>query len=236
MPKTLRKVLEVYEPKSADEKKFKDKHVVAKHADANGNKDDVFKATNVKTVDRYKEAHGYNPGQDEKVYEEVESLDEITHEGAVRAASVWKGKGDMKRAGLYMKLAKALERNDKTTAAGIESQLAVIKKQASTMGEEMSTSQMKKREDIVKGMKKNLSGFKQRYGKEAKSVMYATATKRAMGEETVLEELDTTLLQLYINLDEDNQVSLLKMLDEGRKDELMQFAQTIMEQVDVDNN
>jgi hypothetical protein len=36
---------------------------------------------------------------------------------------------------------------------------------------------MKKREDIVKGMKKNAKDFKARYGKDAKSVMYATATK-----------------------------------------------------------
>jgi len=222
MPKTLRQVLEVYEPKPADEKKFKDKHVVAKHADANGNKDDVFKATNVKTVDRYKEAHGYNPGQDEKVYEEVENLDEITHEGAVRAASVWKSKGDMQRSGLYMKLAKALERNDKTTAAGIEAQLANIKKRP--MGEEMSSSQMKKREDIVKGMKKSLSSFKNRYGKDAKAVMYATATKRAMGE-----EIDVTLLQLYINLDEENQKAMLDMIDEGRQSELLEFAKLTQE-------
>jgi len=215
-------VLEVYEPKPADEKKFKDKHVVAKHADANGNKDDVFKATNVKTVDRYKEAHGYNPGQDEKVYEEVENLDEITHEGAVRAASVWKSKGDMQRSGLYMKLAKALERNDKTTAAGIEAQLANIKKRP--MGEEMSSSQMKKREDIVKGMKKSLSSFKNRYGKDAKAVMYATATKRAMGE-----EIDVTLLQLYINLDEENQKAMLDMIDEGRQSELLEFAKLTQE-------
>lgn len=215
-------MLEVYEPKPADEKKFKDKHVVAKHADANGNKDDVFKATNVKTVDRYKEAHGYNPGQDEKVYEEVESLDEITHEGAVRAASVWKNKGDMKRAGLYMKLAKALERNDKTTAAGIESQLAAIKKQP--MGEEMTAGEKKKREDIVRGMKRSLSSFKKRYGKDAKTVMYATATKRAMGE-----EVDVTLLQLYINLDEDNQKAMLDMIDEGRQSELLEFAKLTQE-------
>jgi hypothetical protein len=31
-------------------------------------------------------------------------------------------------------------------------------------------------------MKKGLSGFKERYGKDAKSVMYATATKNAKGE------------------------------------------------------
>jgi len=31
----------------------------------------------------------------------------------------------------------------------------------------------------VKGMKKNKSDFKKRYGKDAKSVMYATANKMA---------------------------------------------------------
>lgn len=43
----------------------------------------------------------------------------------------------------------------------------------------MSSGEMKKREDIVKGMKKNFSSFKQRYGERAKNVMYATATKMA---------------------------------------------------------
>ena len=36
-----------------------------------------------------------------------------------------------------------------------------------------------KKEEIVKSMKKGLAGFKERYGKDAKSVMYATATKQA---------------------------------------------------------
>ena len=43
----------------------------------------------------------------------------------------------------------------------------------------LSEPEMKKREDYVKGMKKKLSGFKQRYGERAKEVMYATATKMA---------------------------------------------------------
>ena len=46
----------------------------------------------------------------------------------------------------------------------------------------MSEPEMEKKEEIVKGMKKGLSGFKERYGKDAKSVMYATATARAKGE------------------------------------------------------
>jgi hypothetical protein len=46
----------------------------------------------------------------------------------------------------------------------------------------MSEPEMEKKEEIVKGMKKGLAGFKERYGKDAKSVMYATATKQAKGE------------------------------------------------------
>ena len=46
----------------------------------------------------------------------------------------------------------------------------------------MSEPEMEKKEEIVKGMKKGLAGFKERYGKDAKSVMYATATARAKGE------------------------------------------------------
>jgi len=54
----------------------------------------------------------------------------------------------------------------------------------------MTDAEMKKREEIVKSMKKGFAGFRQRYGKDAKSVMYATATKQAMKEDTVEEEID----------------------------------------------
>jgi hypothetical protein len=48
---------------------------------------------------------------------------------------------------------------------------------------QMTEPEMKKKEEIVKSMKKGIAGFKERYGSRAKNVMYATATKRAMGEE-----------------------------------------------------
>jgi hypothetical protein len=63
-----------YAPKSTDELRFKKKHVVQKTYDRNGNKDDVFKATNVKTLERAKERHGYNPDEDEQVYEGYEEI------------------------------------------------------------------------------------------------------------------------------------------------------------------
>lgn len=46
----------------------------------------------------------------------------------------------------------------------------------------LTDAETDKKEEIVKSMKKGLSGFKERYGKDAKSVMYATATSKAKGE------------------------------------------------------
>jgi hypothetical protein len=43
----------------------------------------------------------------------------------------------------------------------------------------LTEPEMKKKEEYVKGMKKSVAGFKDRYGDRAKSVMYATATRMA---------------------------------------------------------
>ena len=73
--KTLKDLFEVYKPKSPDEQKFVDKHVTIKHKDRNGNGDDVFNAANIKTNKRKEERHGYDVGEDEKVYEETDPYD-----------------------------------------------------------------------------------------------------------------------------------------------------------------
>ncbi len=52
----------------------------------------------------------------------------------------------------------------------------------------MTDADMAQREKIVKSMKKNFKDFRGRYGSDAKSVMYATATKMAMKEEETIEE------------------------------------------------
>jgi len=44
----------------------------------------------------------------------------------------------------------------------------------------MTKPEMEKKEEIVKSMKKDRAGFKERYGDRAKDVMHATATKLAM--------------------------------------------------------
>ena len=43
----------------------------------------------------------------------------------------------------------------------------------------LTSAETAEKERIVKGMKKGIEGFKQRYGERAKEVMYATATKQA---------------------------------------------------------
>ena len=87
---TLKDMFEVYRPKSPDEQKFVDKHVTIKHKDRNevngkANGDDVFKATNIKTIDREGTRHGYDVGADEKVYEENEFVneDDLIDEGFI---------------------------------------------------------------------------------------------------------------------------------------------------------
>lgn len=85
----------------------------------------------------------------------------------------------------------------------------------------LSSGEMKDREDIVKGMKKNLSGFKSKYGKDAKSVMYATATKLA--KEEVESDIDTSLLEYWLTLDQEEQAMVAEMVEKGLDDELIEF-------------
>ena len=65
-----------------------------------------------------------------------------------------------------------------------------LKREETEMQEEMTDAQKQERERLVKGMKKNIAGFKAKYGDQAKSVMYATATKNAMKEETEEQRKD----------------------------------------------
>jgi hypothetical protein len=54
----------------------------------------------------------------------------------------------------------------------------------------LTPAESKKKEEIVKSMKKDKEGFKERYGKRAKSVMYATATKQAKKVAEEVEQID----------------------------------------------
>ena len=81
-----------------------------------------------------------------------------------------------------------------------------------------------KREDIVKGMKKNKADFVQRYGKDAESVMYATANKMASEEVEDEESLDHFELEdgSWVTFDEETMEAIdivFADLDEEQQDE-----------------
>ena len=60
---------------------------------------------------------------------------------------------------------------------------------------EMTPEQEKKREEIIQSLKAKMGEFKSRYGDKAKDVMYATATKMAMKEEDVTEEVSEEITE-----------------------------------------
>lgn len=78
---------------------------------------------------------------------------------------------------------KKMERRAKFVGKAVNKLSSGVKEEVESVEERTLTEpEMKKREEVVKSMKKNLAGFKERYGSRAKEVMYATATKTAKGE------------------------------------------------------
>jgi len=147
-------------PKSEDEKNFVDKHIVDKKDHPHA-KDHQF-------VSKAKKAkRKADHEDDEAVYEDARQIECEDCGESYPKGEECKHCADTSSEG-YM--------------------TASYKKKKKPMSEEeMTDAQMKKREEIVKGMKKNIKGMKDRYGDNAEKVMYATATKQAMKEET--EEL-----------------------------------------------
>lgn len=183
MTKTLKDILEVYEPKSPDEKKFKDKHIVVKTKDRNGNGDDVFNATNIKKIERTKTRHGYEAKKDEGVYEDFEKIDEISSKlarkygsKATRASLEAKTKGDRATAskrfkGVNLASAKAFPNQYKNSP---------LKAKVPATNEEHDLSEKappgKKFERMVKHIKKSYS--KGGVTPDEKRISYATAWKQ----------------------------------------------------------
>ena len=359
MAKTLKQMLEVYKPKAADEQKFVDKHVTVKHDDANGNKDDVFQGTNVKKVDRKKERHGYEAGEDEKVYESIEDftleeieefmqteeyaqLDELskttlgkyirkaaadvghrsvaasqsahhaldareraknpklafaksgnltiakmhankmdTHisktvsrkEGIAKAVSrLTKESIDVQidekmapgaDAGKYIKdfeQSDAPQFKGKSKAKRRQMAIAAYMSQKNegveqiNEGEEAHAQFTKYHSDTAGLLKKIHSGLSKHYDNITNKKSYNKGVAGWHNVDTikdvhrtlqdlhdrilqnveystpikpVKEDVDVSLLNLYLNLDEDNRVSMMKMLDEGRKEELVEFTKTL---------
>lgn len=78
--KTLNNILEQSKMyATGDTERFVKKHAAeTKKLDKPSEDDKLFKATNIKTVEREGEGHGYNSATDEAVYEDVQQVDEKT--------------------------------------------------------------------------------------------------------------------------------------------------------------
>lgn len=119
--KTLKAVLGGYTPKSPDEAKFAGKHKIKVTDDAHGNDDKLFKASNIKPINRESpDNHGYNPGTDEKVYENWtgRARKALTHEFQKYASPYGDSEPDVpadKRKKLYSLDAKLKARDAKKT-------------------------------------------------------------------------------------------------------------------------
>jgi len=222
--KTLKDMFEVYRPKSPDEQKFVDKHVVIKHKDRNevngkANGDDVFKATNIKTVDREKTRHGYDTGKDEKVYEEnefvnEEELDEVSIEAMKKYRAASRADADdadddddtprfRKRiGGLFQSRKKILSKG------GTEEDL-----NDKGFGKKLT------KEDII-------NRVIDKYMPEVADIKALTMEQRLAKKLDGLSEGHTALLfSLFTNLNEDNQLKMIhKCEDRDGINELIDFA------------
>jgi hypothetical protein len=237
MAKTLKQVLEVYAPKSKDEKKFMDKHITAKSKlDDRGTQDDkLFNATNIKTVSRETE-HGYNPGNDEKVYEEaMKGL----HPMALHVMPV-KSKGKTKYH--VMKVGRDLEQHiskgehlsdselDDATEAGAKiKNVTVIGRNKITEEEldekTLTPAEMKKREEVAKAIKRENPNMPM-----SKKMAIATATAKKVAEETEEltedEELTHLLNIIYENLSDENKEIFEEILEED-PDQMIEFLEQL---------
>jgi hypothetical protein len=154
----------------------------------------------VKQGSRYGGSKQKDEPEDKKpMKEEIEQIDELSPELLFHAMNVAKAKGKQGDAEHYAYQTNRLRHGfhsaydrDKKNGTYDQRKAAALKKEdtdinaingvkMSTIEEkQMTEPEMKKREEIVKSMKKGLAGFKERYGDRAKDVMYATATKQAM--------------------------------------------------------
>jgi hypothetical protein len=222
--------------KSPDEQKFVDKHEVVVKKDNNGNEDDVFKASKIKPVDRRKERKGYNPGEDEKVYEDVEIQE------AMDAADRFNhhhqhAKNLLKSINQHLKTqaAEAAAHKDSKGRKGpnwghtgsmehVANQLSNIHDQLARTGEyrmheeveldekTLTPAELKKREEVAKAVERE--NPKMPMGKK---MAIATSTAKRVAEETLpglLEDLSdynrNTMLAVFDKLSDENKTKFVE--------------------------
>lgn len=188
MAKSLKNILEVYAPKSKDEKRFKDKHIVVKSKlDDKGTQDDkLFNASNIKAVDRETE-HGYNPGNDEKVYEAVHPMALHVKPVSLNGKTKYKVHAVGKELADGIKVGEHLSDTELDDATDMGAKIKHLKED--TLDEKTLTpAEMKKREEVAKAIKRENPNMPM-----AKKMAIATATAKKVAEDVEeLEESDNS--------------------------------------------
>jgi hypothetical protein len=225
MAKTLKQILEVYAPKSKDEKKFMDKHITAKSKlDDRGTQDDkLFNATNIKAVNRETE-HGYNPGNDEKVYEEMSKV----HPMALHVRDAGKGRYKVHAVGKHLadgiKVGEHLSDSELDDATEMGAKIKIVKED--TLDEKTLTpAEMKKRVEVAKAIERENPNMPM-----GKKMAIATSTAKKVAEEaeqlTEDEELTQLLNTIYENLSDENKEIFEQILDED-PDQMIEFLEQL---------
>lgn len=209
--------------KSSDEQRFVDKHGVEVMPDANGNEDDVFKASKVKKSTSKR--HGHESGADEAVYEQAMSAsDRYSHHHnhaknllksiaqhmkthATEAASYNDSKGrkgpNYGHVGSMEHIANQLGRiHDSLAMTGEYSMREEV-----DLDEKMLTpAEMKKREEVAMAIKRD--NPKMPMGKKM-AIATATAKKVAEDLDAAISELPSRLQDImkeaFNRLNEENQ-------------------------------
>jgi len=216
MAKTLKDILEVYAPRSKDEKRFKDKHVVARSKLDQPSEDDaVFNATNIKPIDREKTKHGYNPNKDESVYESVHSM--ALHVKPVKVNG--KTKYKVHAVGSHLedgiKVGEHLSDTQLDDASEMGAKIKHLKED--TLDEKhLTPAETKKREQIAKAIKRENPNMPM-----SKKMAIATASAKKVAEG--FDDEDVELLNIiYSSLTDDNK-AILEDIVENNPDELLEF-------------
>lgn len=138
----------------------------------------------------------------------------------------------------------AIDTASRRTSSYISEEPVAVRVKNIEEEDKMTSDQKEKRDEYVKGMKKKEDEFKERYGKDYKAVMYATATKNAMKEsldenfkEGELELRDGSkvklssaearqLNSLFVSLNDNNQEKMDKEVMSNKKgfNRVLKFA------------
>ena len=188
-----------YVPKTKDEKRFMDKHVIKKTDDVNGNGDDHFRATNIKPHDR-SNGHGYNPGEDQKVYES-KTLKQVLGEKHLTPAEMKKRED----------IAQGIEKSNPSMPMG--KKMAIATAQAKKVAEEVEQLDERVAHDqyhsYSKGVKDMLSKLSAHVDAHAKAAMAPTSWNKEKGGNMhsghvyTMKNLHRTLQDIHDNLQQD---------------------------------